>query len=115
MVRRARERHDRGSASRARARSADVARPRAGAKDPGTSHIGHGPPLLSDDCGAAVLPLAPLSKLVSRYSLASEGGVVEARPRGPSRGRYDTRRGMRKASAMRMANRTPITSASTLI
>jgi hypothetical protein len=44
LVRRARQRHDRGTASRARARSADVALPRAGAEDPGTSPVGDGPP-----------------------------------------------------------------------
>ena len=40
--RRARQRHDRGTASRARARSAYVALPRGGAEDPGTSPVGHG-------------------------------------------------------------------------
>src|SRR2546423_5966726 len=44
LLPRARQRHDRGTASRACARSAYVALPRAGAEDPGTSAIGHGPP-----------------------------------------------------------------------
>jgi L-ascorbate metabolism protein UlaG (beta-lactamase superfamily) len=44
LVPRARQRHDGGTASRARARSAYVALPRAGAEDPGISPIGHGPP-----------------------------------------------------------------------
>ena len=42
LVPRARQRHDRGTASRARARSAYVALPRAGAEDPATSSVGHG-------------------------------------------------------------------------
>src|SRR5207249_9094550 len=44
LVPRARQRYDRGTASRARARSAYVALPRAGAEDPGTSPVGHGAP-----------------------------------------------------------------------
>src|SRR5262249_28087115 len=42
LVRRARERRDRGTAPRARARSADVALPRAGAGDPETPPVGVG-------------------------------------------------------------------------
>src|SRR5439155_5069456 len=44
LVPRARQRHDRGTASRARARSAYLALPRAGAEDPGTSAVGFNDP-----------------------------------------------------------------------
>src|SRR5439155_3508704 len=44
LIPRARQRHDRRTASRARPRSAYLALPRAGAEDPGTSAVGHGPP-----------------------------------------------------------------------
>ena len=50
-----RQRHDRGTASRARARSAYVALPRAEAEDPETSPVGHGPPPITAAAHCCIL------------------------------------------------------------
>src|SRR5439155_17531811 len=67
--------------SRARARSAYVALPRAGAEDPGTSAVGHGPPP-AHPCQASTSTQA-----MNRCRSACE---TAARCTGPRAGRYRT-------------------------
>src|SRR2546430_1835726 len=99
LVPRARQRHDRGTASRARARSAYLALPRAGAEDPGTSAVGHGPPRgyrALPDVKNEVLSEQQLADLGMRMQEMKTELTTQARPspRSPERatGRWPSHR-----------------------